>query len=225
MKYRTRTNSFCFCEKWGLPFSPYREYGARLQSGNETLPSNEWGQAIRITDSFYPGFSQSLTNKGLFVSVSEAARFIQDLSLFASSVSKIANGANGSFGMSEIFNAAYPRSAAYWCSETGGMNSTKAPGSVFDFGDTRSGGLTAAVCRQMIETLSDPAPWRECACKWCWKMFKRKQGAKNPHRDSAYCCKKMRRAATQAEPARSSQEPNRPRHIKSALQIACKGAE
>lgn len=196
----------CFCEKWGLPFSPYREYGARLQSGNETLPSNEWGQAIRITDSFYPGFSQSLTNKGLFVSVSEAARSIQDLSLFASSVSKIANGANGSFGMSEIFNAAYPRSAAYWCSETGGMNSTKAPESVFDFGDTRSGGLTAAVCRQMIETLSDPAPWRECACKGCGKMFKRKQGAKNPHRDSSYCCKKCeerQRKRNQREAARN----------------------
>lgn len=179
-----------FCEKWGLPFSPYREYGAKLQSGNETPPVNEWEQAIRTTDSFFPGFLQSLSNVGLFVSVREAALSIQDLSMFASSVSIIADGAHSSFGMGDVYNAAYPRSTAYWCSETGGIKSTKAVGSVFDFGDARNGGLTAAVCRQMIETLSDPAPWRECACKGCGRMFKRKQGAKNPHRDSAYCCKK-----------------------------------
>lgn len=195
-----------FCEKWGLPFSPYRDYGTRRKYGESLQSINEWEQGIQITDSFFPGFSQSLTNEGLFVSVSEAARSIKDLSLFASNISRIANGADSSFGMGDIYNAAYPRSTAYWCSAAGGAASTKAPGSVFDFGDARTGGLTAAVCRQMIETLSDPAPWRECACKGCGKMFKRKQGARNPHRDSSYCCKKCeerQRKRNQREAARN----------------------
>lgn len=195
-----------FCEKWGLPFSPDREYGACGKRMARPQIANEWQQAIETTDSFFPGFSQSLINEGLFISVSEAARSIQDLSMFACSVSRIANGAHSALGMNAIYNAAYPHSAAYWCSAAGGAASTKAPGNVFDFGDARTGGLTAAVCRQMIETLSDHAPWRECACKGCGRMFKRKQGARNPHRDSAYCCKKCeerQRKRNQREAARN----------------------
>lgn len=66
--------------------------------------------------------------------------------------------------------------------------------------------FTDAIIAQMIETLSDHAPWRECACKGCGKMFKHKQGAKNPHRDSSYCCKKCeerQRKRNQREAARN----------------------
>lgn len=182
-----------FCAKWGLPFTPYGKaiYGGRQDQRNCTAEIEsvltEWEETERITESYSPGFLPSLLNRGLYVSVAEALSAVNDLALFALRVEEIANGANSAFGISDIYNAAYPHSDFHWISRN--YEDVTQIGSVFNFSDIRRGGLTSAVCRQMVETISDPAPWRECACVGCDRMFKRKQGARNPHRDSVYCCK------------------------------------
>lgn len=53
------------------------------------------------------------------------------------------------------------------------------------------GSLTSAICNQILETLADDNPWRECACDGCNIVFKRHQSnARRPNYDSVYCCRK-----------------------------------
>ena len=58
-----------------------------------------------------------------------------------------------------------------------------------DLGLSSHGLLTSAVCNQMIAAVADKAPWRECQCEGCNRIFKRKQSKSgNPDSNSIYCC-------------------------------------
>lgn len=54
--------------------------------------------------------------------------------------------------------------------------------------------LTSAICNQIIDTIEDEHPWKQCQCDGCDRMFKKFQGRikpktdKNPS-DAIYCCK------------------------------------
>lgn len=51
--------------------------------------------------------------------------------------------------------------------------------------------FTSAICNQIIETIADNTPWRDCACEGCEVIFKRKQaGSLAPYSESIYCCKR-----------------------------------
>lgn len=73
--------------------------------------------------------------------------------------------------------------------------------------------LTSAICNQIIDSFSDEASWRRCACEGCFRVFKRRRPGKEgvrPDSDSKYCCltcKNRQAKRNQREAAR-----NRIRH-------------
>lgn len=56
-----------FCEKWGLPFSPYRDYRTRRKYGESLQSINEWEQGIQITDSFFSWLFRKVSQTRVFL--------------------------------------------------------------------------------------------------------------------------------------------------------------
>lgn len=73
--------------------------------------------------------------------------------------------------------------------------------------------LTSAICNQLISAFADTAQWKECACKGCKRIFKRKQPetiSTRPDSDSKYCCTKCKNRQTKRNQREAAR--NRIRH-------------
>ena len=84
--------------------------------------------------------------------------------------------------------------------------------------------LTCAIANQIIETISDPLPWKKCRCDGCKVVFKRKQsGRGNPDSKSIYCSTKCEQKAMQDATNERLRKPvssaRRPRPLTRACRI------
>lgn len=194
-----------FISCWGMPFSPAREQ--RVADVHLLAVPENHREAMATTDElarwaseeFAAPLEEELKDlgyvpaQGLVISLSEAELAISTLQ---QCVNRIVGFVSGQIGRDDdelvelirLVNGASCKneqigSGLYPYLPIEGMQ-----------GLAYYGLLTSAICNQIIETVCDEAPWRECADKTCRRIFKRKQSSKRKKSKaslaSIYCCDK-----------------------------------
>ena len=174
-----------FLSEWGFPYHPFTGGVPECVSDGAV---DEWvdasGETAALAFSYVRKFPRG--SAGDVISACEARSSIRRLQDAVTSICDFLKGVSGDVEEAlGIINSATcnPCIAAH-----GAIYDGMPYGSRF----SKVGLLTPAICNQIVETLADDAPWRECACDGCGRIFKRKQtdGVLTPSRDSIYCCKK-----------------------------------
>ncbi|MEG0323278.1 MAG: hypothetical protein RR619_04715 [Raoultibacter sp.] len=186
---KTPDSVFEFIRSFGFPFSPLRNNESCMSHSFEPPFFERTANVIGITDNMIENDYCGLVFKDRdeydaaccpVISLSEASLTIRAFQIVVSNLSEAVKG-NDYFRFANFVNA-------------GACNAMIATDFNMESIDRRQdnlrscGLLTSAICNQIVETLSDSALWRECACKGCQRVFKRKSGAKNPNAVSQYCC-------------------------------------
>lgn len=60
-----------------------------------------------------------------------------------------------------------------------------------------NGQLTNAICKQIVDTINNPYPWRKCAKTDCETIFKHEYPKGKLNQPHTYCCKRCRDAQSQ----------------------------
>lgn len=183
------------CAEWGIPYSPIRSLSARdsrLIEGWGWFPEDF--RATAETD------AAKKTNPATIISAREASLTVANLQARIKSILRAA------YELQEGRDSAGDISLA-----VAYVNAGMAPERIFGgpasevsakFAayDLMPHCLTNSICNQLAWTLKDSrARLKECACGTVFKYQSqsgKKRKATNPHKDSAFCCEKCRKDAS-----------------------------
>lgn len=180
---------FAFVSEWGFPFSPQRvSYGIGTSidcdySEIDTESILGIAHTTILEKRFIPSDEEHAPLPWEIISFQEAKTTIRALQITSKSVTDFVRSEKGSpwieFINAAICNPHYVSRIPHASFENETNNLTK------------RGFLSSAVCNQIVNTITDEAPWRLCACEGCNRIFKRRQSkSNNPDSDSIYCCDK-----------------------------------
>lgn len=211
---------FDFVKEWGFPFSPFRTNEKTIEQLANLIDFDTHANAI--------GASENALNNAIYancddlpgvsvvgrdvISFEEAKATIAELQNCVTMLYAILENEGRDLMMS--VKAKLMLGVVNACSNNPiRIGSIQVIGSDLD----RTTGqitLTNAICNQIIDVVSDPAPWRLCANqngrKPCGRIFKHKRTeSKTPDVDARFCCKKCsdadkqrrKRAKDKANPA------------------------
>lgn len=203
---------FEFVSKWGFPYSPVRQVNhkppefarAHYQACKKTEKLARTVEAARAAEGetpCNPPFAVATEYDDIVISLEEASITIAALQSSVRSIwHHFTDG--GQLKMYWVnLGKLYPYEI--W---SGDYLQGEPPNEYGTFG-----GLTAAICNQIISAAMNDTPWRKCACEECPVVFQYKQSsALSPNADSHYCSKKCeerqkkrnQRSKKKANPAR-----------------------
>jgi transposase len=224
-----------FCDKWGLPFSPLRELSAADSSHTDDESRRKALEAIncseRIIEESYglvaktPDAQGALLTygstgaaTGMSVSLAEARSTLEMLADVARSLQAwLQGGGSGSKpDLSAVVLAAcnpmLPLVSEHYAAmrlelvtrELTGSTATPPPARLRE-----RGLLTSAIANQLLDTLSDAAPWRRCMASGCERIFKHKSSrdTSKRKRQSLYCsdrCYEQQKRSNKAQATEST---------------------